>query len=118
VKIEGEFLRIKYHTRLQWRQTSCATKRTGWGGWIAQAAYSSEGATLGYWVIHPLSVLPSVPRSHPWNTHQTPNHACTKQDTGYTMLKTARAMSSVRAMFSLKTSSFTMSMLLSVFEIV
>jgi len=34
VKIEGEFLRMKYHTRLQWRQNSCATKWTGWVGWI------------------------------------------------------------------------------------
>jgi len=55
VKLEGEFLRMKYHTRLQWSQNSCATKWTGWVGWIAQVAYSSEGPTLGYQVIHSLA---------------------------------------------------------------
>ena len=54
-----------------------ATKQTGWVGWIAQA---SEVPTLGSWVTHPLSVLPSVPMSHPWNKHQTLYKLCTKQD--------------------------------------
>ena len=38
-----------------------------------------EGPTLGSWVTHPLSVLPSVPTSYPWNKHQTPCKPCTKQ---------------------------------------
>ena len=41
---------------------------------VTQCAASS----LGYWVTHPLSVLPSVPTSHPWNkTHHT-NHALSR----------------------------------------
>ena len=53
-----------------------ATKQTlGWVGWLAQA---SEGPTLGSWVTHPLSVLPSVPTPHPWSEHQTPCKPCTK----------------------------------------
>ena len=41
---------------------------------------ASEGPTLASWETHPLSVLPSVPTSHPWNEHQTPCKPCTKQD--------------------------------------
>ena len=42
---------------------------------------SLRGAySLGSWVTHPLSMLPSVPTSHPGNTHQTPCKSCTKQD--------------------------------------
>ena len=50
-----------------------------WVGWIAEA---SETSTLGYWVTHPLSVLPSVPTSWdiPETKHQTPHKPCTKQD--------------------------------------
>ena len=40
-----------------------------------------EVPTLGYWVIHPLSVLPSVPTSHPWNTMQIMQTIHVKQDT-------------------------------------
>ena len=101
----GEFLRIKYHTRLQWRQNSCATKWTEWVGWIAQA-YSSKGPSLGYWVIHPLSVLPSVPTSPPWNTHQTLCKSCkpcTKQDTCSTIIP---CIIQRGVMSSLKTSSW------------
>ena len=43
--------------------------------WVAQ---TSEGPTLGSWVTHPLSVLPSLPMSHPWNKHQTPCKPCNK----------------------------------------
>ena len=48
-----------------------------WVGWMVQA---SEGPTLGSWVTHALSVLPSVPTSYPWNKYQTPCKPCTKQD--------------------------------------
>ena len=92
------FLRRNNHTRVQWRQNSCAkgvisrarlslpqsawpsvvkmeselyvhvstlhTHILVWVRWIAEA---SEAATLGSWVTHPLSVLPSVPLSHTWN---------------------------------------------------
>ena len=50
-----------------------ATKPTKWMGWIPQA---SGWPT----VTRPLSMLPCVPRSHPWNKHQTPCWPCSKQE--------------------------------------
>ena len=50
-----------------------------WVGWIAEA---SEVSTLGYWVAHPLSVLPSdvCQRPIPETKHQTTHKPCTKHD--------------------------------------
>ena len=46
-----------------------------WVGWIAEA---SDAPTLGSWVTHPLSVLPSAPTSHPWNKTHHANHALSR----------------------------------------
>ena len=72
VKTETElYLRTKH-------PHSTHTHTLVWVGWIAEA---SEASTLGSWVTHPLSVLPSVSMSHPWNKYQKPCKPCTKQDT-------------------------------------
>ena len=85
---------------LQWRQNSCATKQTGWVGWIAQAAvrglpWVTEWYT--HWVCYPVCQRP-IPETHTRHHANHANHACTKQDTrstiSYTVHKTARGMSS------------------------
>ena len=87
-RLVGEFLWMKYHTRLQWRRNSCATKRTGWVGWIAQAAYIAlRGLPWGtewytHWVCYPVCQRP-IPETH---TRYHANHACTKQDTRSTII--------------------------------
>ena len=53
---------------------------TKWTGLSGVDSTSLWGAYPVVLVTHPLSVLPSVSMSHPWNEHQTPCKPCTKQD--------------------------------------
>ena len=82
VKMESELYACTQHV------STFHTHTLVWVGWIREAF---EVPTLGSWVTHPLSVLPSVPLSHPWNktpnTMQTMHQARhvheTKRDTMY-----------------------------------
>ena len=98
------FLRMKYHTRLQWRQNSCVTKRTGWVGWIAQT--SERGLPWGtewytHWVCYTVCQC-SIPEAHTRH-HANYKHALSRTRVPQlinTVHKTAQGMS------SLKTSSY------------